>query len=203
MSGIFLEIRLDGFENYPIRMSDAELVRRESALSAPIDLSTVAASEGAHLEAYLDELKVVLSRSHFHIQDRLVVRGVAPPSVRCDLSRIRWVDVDFRQTDFEGSSVSQGLWMENCLIDDSLPPIQIGPGEVLRYPPAKAAKELRLDDPRDLIVLRWGLSQDARHVGAAFLWLERRNPNPNTEIILTRLLKGLPPRPQRRLKWSP
>lgn len=201
MSAIRLEIAIDNFDAYPVRLLEDQIAMHGSNLAATIDLSRVAAEQGAALGTYVEELERMLRQSKFHWQYELVVSGVAPERLRVDLSRIHFREVNFEATDLSGASLSNGIRLTRCLVDSSLPPLTVRPGELFRYPPVKAAKELNMTNPKDVFVLRWGLSQDARHLGQAFLWLERRYPH--TEALLSRLLKGLPARPTRHRPWSP
>ncbi len=140
-------------------------------------------------------------KSKFRRQYELLVSGISLERLNVDLSRIHFREVNFESTDLTGSGLSHGVRLTRCLVDASLPPLTVSPGELFRYPPVKAAKELNITNPKDVFVLRWGLSQDAKHLGQAFLWLERRYPQ--TEALLSRLLKGLPAPPARRRPWSP
>ncbi len=201
MSAIRLEIAIDNFDAYPVRLLEDQITVHGSNLAATIDLSRVSAEQGADLGSYVEELESTLRKSKFHWQYELVVSGVSPERISADLSRIHFREVNFEATDLSGSGFSNGVRLTRCLVDSSLPPVTVHPGELFRYPPVKAARELNMTNPKDVFILRWGLSQDARHLGQAFLWLERRYPQ--TEALLSRLLKGLPARPARRRPWSP
>ncbi len=201
MSAIILEIRLEEFEDFPIRLSEAELMVRGPYIVTTLDVSHFAEEHGADLDAYLEQVESTIARSKFRMQYQVVVKNISPPELIVDLSRIRFSSVNFENTDMQGCWLSGSLALNRCLVHESLPPLTVEPGEVFRYPPAKAAKELNITDPKDLFVLRWGLTQDARHLGQAFLWLERRYPA--TERVLARLLKGLPARPTPKRPWSP
>lgn len=202
MSGIILEIRLEEFEDYPLRLPEGELmVRGGLHIMTTLDVSRFAEERGADLEAYLEQVESTIAHSKFRIQYHVVVENISPVRLEVDLSRIRFASVNFENTDMDGCWLSGPLALNRCLVHESLPPLTVEPGEIFRYPPAKAAKELNITDPKDLFVLRWGLTQDARHLGQAFLWLERRYPA--TEQVLARLLKGLPARPARQRPWSP
>ncbi|MCY0879607.1 MAG: hypothetical protein OWU84_11780 [Firmicutes bacterium] len=201
MSNVTLEIRVDGFDDYPIRL-DADAVSVQGHyIATTIDISRVAQERGRELGAYIARLDDAIQHSKFRIRYWLRVQGVEPPALSADLSRIHFVACNFESTDFTGSTIGDGISLERCLIDPSLPPITVNAKELFRYPPAKAAKELGITSPKDHFVLRWGLTQDARHLGQAFLWLEKRYPN--THDVLARLLRGLPARPARRTPWRP
>ena len=201
MGTLVLEIRAEEFDEYPLRLPEDALVIHGTHISATLDVSLFAFEHGRELDHYLSQLEATILRSRFRLHYQLLVQNISPPELSVDLSRVHFTEVNFEHTDLSQSRLSGAIQLTRCLVDPSLPPISIKPGEVFRYPPIKAAKELGVTDPKDIFVLRWGLGQDARHVGQAFLWLERRYPN--TESVLARLLKGLPARPARRLPWSP
>lgn len=201
MSAITLEIRLDDFDEYPLRLPENELRIRGASVSATIDVSAFARERGGDLEHYLDRLEAAAAQSKFRLQYQLVIQNISPDVLAVDLSRLHFVEVNFENTDLSGSHLGGQLALTRCVIDASLPPLTVQPGELFRYPPVTAARELGITNPKDLFVLRWGLTQDTRHLGQAFLWLERRYPQ--TERVLARLLKGLPMRPARRMHWSP
>ncbi|MCY0899087.1 MAG: hypothetical protein OWU33_09165 [Firmicutes bacterium] len=199
MSNITLEIRVDGFDEYPIRLDHDALHVQGHQIATTIDISRVAVEQGRDLGTYIARLDDVVTHSKFRIRYQLLVQHIEPPVVSADLSRIHFVSCNFESTDFTGSTMTNGISLDRCLIDPSLPPLTVSANELFRYPPAKAAKELGITDAKDHFVLRWGLTQDARHLGQAFLWLERRYPN--THAVLARLLKGLPARPAHRTPW--
>ncbi|NMP22310.1 hypothetical protein [Sulfobacillus harzensis] len=201
MSGIVLELQIEDFADYPLRLNEEQLTVQGTHIFAHLNVSRFADEHGDRLDQYLDALEVVLQRSRFRIQYRLDVSAIAPSKLVVDLSRINFSEVNFENTDLTACRISDGLSLSRCLVDPSLPPLTVGPQELFRYPPVKAAKELGIQDAKDQFVLRWGLTQDARHLGQAFLWLERRYPK--TELVLARLLKGLPTRPARPRPWSP
>ncbi len=201
MSKIIWEITMDDFDAYPLRLPEKELTIHGANISATIDISTFADQQGRELQKYIEQFETAVAGSKFHLQYQLVVQKISPAALVVDLSRVHFIEVNFENTDLSGSHLSGTLALTRCLIDPSLPPVTVRPGEVFRYPPIKAARELGITDAKDLFVLRWGLTQDARHLGQAFLWLERRYPN--SESVLARLLKGLPARAVRRLHWSP
>lgn len=201
MSQVTLEILIDQFEEYPLRLAEDELTIQGSMISATFDVTGFVMEQGQRLAQYLDGLEHVLAKSKFRFQYQLLVHHAAPEALAVDLSRLNFVEVNFESTDLTLSRLSGGLSLMRCLVDPSLPPLTVRPSEMFRYPPAKAARELGISDPKDLFVLRWGLTQDARHLGQSFLWLERRYPK--SEAVLARLLKGLPARLPRRARWSP
>ncbi|AEJ40438.1 hypothetical protein TPY_2272 [Sulfobacillus acidophilus TPY] len=184
-----------------MRLPDDMLTVQGHHISSIIDVSRFAMERGRELETYIERLNDAIRNSKFRVHYRLTVQHVAPAALTADLSLIHFVSCNLENTDFTGSTISGPISLDHCILDASLPPITVEPNELFRYPPSKAARELGVTDPKDIMVLRWGLTQDARHVGQAFLWLERRYPK--TEVVLARLLKGLPARPPRRMNWVP
>lgn len=201
MAGITLNMTVEGFEELPLIIPEDQIIVNGSLLMATLDVSAIAQNRGNDFSTYVMRLKEMTHSSKFRLSYTLMVRSIAPEKLSVDLSMVHFIDVDFRTTDLSTATMSDGVTLTRCLIDDSLPAISVHPGEVFRYPPLKGARELGITDPKHVFVLRWGLSQDGLHVGQAFLWLEKHYPH--TEVVLSRLLKGLPARPPKRTPWSP
>ncbi|AUW95414.1 MAG: hypothetical protein C7B44_09960 [Sulfobacillus thermosulfidooxidans] len=184
-----------------MRLDSEQLEVHGRHINSVIDISHITMERGTELGVYVKRLNETIAQSKFHMRYGLLVHNVSPPVLRADLSLIHFRECNFEATDFSGSIISGPLSVERCIIDGQLPPLSIGGNELFRYPPGKAARELGITDVKDVLVLRWGLTQDARHVGQAFLWLERRYPK--TEEVLARVLRGLPSRRPRYVHWTP
>lgn len=119
-------------------------------MTATIDLTHVAAEQGGKLGRYVQKLETTLRKSKFRWQYELLVSGISLERLNVDLSRIHFREVNFESTDLTGSGLPNGVRLTRCLVDSSLPPLTVSPGELFRYPPVKAAKELNITNPKDV-----------------------------------------------------
>lgn len=186
MSRLAITMELDAFENLPLTLDEQSLHVTGRSITATIDLSPVAQAEGQRLQEYLRELDRVLGLSHFRWHCHFVVHDAVLQRLSCNLSRIHWKQVDFRATDFQGSTIEGAVRLTGCVLDDALPPLDIAPGQALVYPPDKAARDLALTGVKEQLVLRWGLTREGGNLAQALLWLEPHHP---TRALLQKLLR--------------